>query len=180
MITVLTASLPERAAMLERAAESVARQTVPVDAHLIAVDENRKGAARVYNDLASGVRTEWMTFLDDDDRIDPDHIATLIGSADSAVDVVYNACRFEGPHEYDAYNLPFAADVLRQRSIVPITAAVRTSLFHKVGGFEVDKWGYDWDLWQRVSDIGGRFVSTGKVTWTYVRHGSNQSHGELG
>lgn len=178
-VALITASLPERRAMLSEAVASVAAQSTLPDVHLVGVDHRREGAAVVYNRLAAAVDTEWVTFLDDDDLIDSDHLAFLIGAAGDDVDVVYNGCRCVGPHDFTTYNTPFDADLLRERNCVPITALVRRSLFERAGGFRTE-WGYDWLLWCRILEAGGRFFSTGAVTWTYRRHGANQSYGELG
>lgn len=176
-VTVLTASLPERGAMLAEAIASVAEQTVLPEAHLISVDHHREGAAHAYNRVLAAVETEWVTFLDDDDLLLPHHIETLMANSDGA-DVVYAWCRSEG-HDFRLYNQPFNANLLESRSIVPITAMVRTSLALEVGGM-VQEWGYDWRFWRRVCRRTDRIVSVPEVTWVYRRHDlGNQSYGEL-
>lgn len=175
-VTVLTASLPERASMLAEAVASVAAQDLAPRAHLISIDLHRNGAVPTYNDLAGLVQTEWLTFLDDDDMLLPDHLSTLWGARED-VEVVYAGCEATGG-SFDLYSVPFDHVTLERRSIVPVTAMVRTEWFFKVGGFP-DVWGYDWRLWQRLSSAGARFRQQTERTWVYRFHGANQSRGEL-
>jgi hypothetical protein len=178
MITVLTASIPERRGMLLEALASVGSQTLPPVAHLVGIDAARVGAPRMYNALASGVGTEWLTFLDDDDLLDPSHLQTLAASAGD-VDVVYARPRFVGldrrqPH----YLAPFDPVRLQCASLVPITALVRTAAFRAIGGFPETRT-YDWDLWKAISRAGFMFRAVDEVTWAYRFHGRNHSWGEL-
>lgn len=176
MITVCTAAIPERALLLAEAVESVAAQSLLPAAHLIGVDVSREGPARTYNRLLDKVETEWVTFLDDDDLLLPVHLETLMANADDA-DVVYAGCECVG-HHFANYNRPFDRRTLNRLSIVPITAAVRTSVIREAYGF-ADEWGYDWRMWQRLAGAGARFRSVPKITWVYRRLGMNQSHGEM-
>ena len=176
-VTLLTASLPERGHMLAEAVASVTAQKVPPVAHLIGVDHAREGAATVYNRLAGMVDTGWVTFLDDDDLLDPNHLEMLLGHCQGA-DVVYTWCRPVG-HSFRLYNQPFDRNLLRRRSIVPITAMVRTEFYARAGWMRHED-GYDWRFWQRVADAGASFRCVPEITWQYRRHElGNQSHGEL-
>lgn len=178
MIAILTASVPERGGMLTEAIASVAAQTVAPEAHYIGIDYYRRGPVSIYNQLAQDVGTEWMTFLDDDDLLEPFHLEALLEQRHDA-DVVYAPCH---PNHHPGYQEPFSHDHLGDSSIVPITAMVRASFFHRVGGFQ-DEWGYDWKLWQRISQLGARFVRLDTPSWTYRTHvhpnHKNLSFGEL-
>lgn len=175
MITVLTASMPERSELLAEAIRSVKDQTVQPLAHLVGIDIAKRNAPLVYNDLAKAATTQWITFLDDDDLLDSDHLERLSKEAGPDVDVVYSGCRSEGFYNYTYYNEPFNKDRLNDRSIIPITALVRRRVFNRVGGFR-DESGYDWHLWRRIADVGGRFKQVNKITWTYRFHDlGNQS-----
>jgi len=177
MISLLTASLPERQPLLAEACASVAAQTLKPAVHLIGVDYARRGAEATYNALSEQVETEWLTFLDDDDLLDPHHLEVLAANLSDDVDVVYTGCRTEG-HQFPHYNQTFNPNLLLKRSIVPITACVRTSTFRDLKF--VKEWGYDWRLWQRIHRAGGKFLAVPQITWTYRRTAyGNQSHGEL-
>lgn len=183
MITVLTASIVERGDMLAEACASVRAQTLRPDAHLISVDVARVGASATYNALAAAVMTPWMTFLDDDDLLDPNHLELLAEEAAlSEADVVYSWCRCTGARSYKDYNSSFDPVLLHRKSIVPITALVRTEAFRQVGGFPASD-GYDWHLWRTLCDAGAEFRCVPEVTWTYRLRATpehrNQSWGEL-
>jgi hypothetical protein len=175
-ITVLTASVPVRAAMLVEAMVSVAAQTVLPERHLVAVDYDRRGGAATYNQLLAQVDTGWFCCLDDDDLLDRDHLVTLAEHTPDR-DVVYSYCRTEGG-EFEWYNQPFDKDRLFTSSPVPITALCRTELAKKVGGFP-DTWDYDRGLWQEIWKAGGQFHTVERPTWTYRLHGDNLSRGGL-
>lgn len=180
ILTVLTSSLPQRGALLARAMRSVKAQTFPPEAHVVHVDLARGTCAQAYNRLARSVDTEWLTFLDDDDTFEPEHLETITKSyeAEPDVDVVYTRPNCVG-HHCAWYYEPFSIEVLERRSIVPITAVVRTEVFRQAGGFQ-EEWGADWRLWQRIASQGGRFRALEQTTWTYHRHGLGQrSYGEL-
>lgn len=177
-ITVLTASLPERAGMLAENLASVAAQTLPPAAHVVAVDYARAGGAATYNRLLAAVDTPWFCCLDDDDTAEPNHLETMAAEAETGQwDVVYTWCRSVG-REFTQYNQGFDPTIVATASIVPITALCRTALMRDVGGFP-DTWDYDRAGWVAVHRAGGRFVALPDVTWTYRYHGANQSHGQL-
>lgn len=177
---ILTPSLPERTALLHEAMRSVADQTVQPEAHIIHIDYDRKPPAFAYNALVRAADSEWVSFLDDDDLLQPIHVETLEKSidADPNVDVVYTRPHCVG-HVIDWYFEPFSPATLRRRSIVPITAAVRREKYLEVGGMP-NEWGADWRLWQRILGAGGRFRALEQTTWQYRRHAMGQrSYGEL-
>lgn len=176
-VSVLTASLPERGEMLAEAVASVRAQTYVPEAHLIGVDHHRLGAPIIYNALARAADTVWISFLDDDDLLDPNHLETLMDNSTEA-DVVYANCRSEG-HEFSLYGRPFSEADLQDHCLVPITALIKRSVFEKAGGFANES-GYDWRLWQRAVSSGARVRQLHAQTWLYRRHHlGNQSHGEL-
>lgn len=175
---MLTATVPERDYLLEEAAKSVADQTVQPVVYHIGVDENRLGAAVTYNKLVEQVDTEWVTFLDDDDLLLPNHLEVLLANSEHQ-DIVYTRPRFDGWTGHPGYLKPYSPELLEKESIVPITAMLRTDLFREVGGFP-DGWGYDWRMWLACSDVGARVNPVEEVTWVYRRGDwPSQSHGEM-
>lgn len=123
-VTVITATMPGREALLAEAMASVVEQTLAPADHLITVDYVRRGGARPRNLLAAAVATPWLATLDDDDKLYPQHLKRLMAVADEA-DVVYSWCDTSGPDPWTAYNLPFAPELLRRQSIVSHVALVR-------------------------------------------------------
>ncbi|HKI95464.1 MAG TPA: hypothetical protein VJ992_09255 [Gemmatimonadales bacterium] len=164
-VTVITATMAERGALLAEASASVAAQTVPPSEHLIAVDYMRRGGARVYNLLAAGVNTPWTAILPDDDVLYPNHIETLSAASEGA-DVVYSYCDVTGDDPWEAYNQPFSAERLRQTSCVAHVAMVRTDLIVALEGWD-EVHGYDYHFWLKALDAGARFVSVPVRTWRY-------------
>lgn len=180
MITLLTASLPERRDFLAEAIASVEAQTLHPDAHLVGVDHRREGAAVVYNRLAKAADSDWIAFLDDDDLLLEDHISQLTAAAErDDADVIYAGCESIGPHHFTNYNRPFDAQRMKRMCLVPITGAIRWSLFGQIGGFPTNERSYDWRMWQRALAAGGRLRQLNVITWQYRRHDANHSHGEV-
>ena len=171
-VTVLTASIPERADKLAEAAASVSAQVVRPQAHLIGVDHARRGAPVVLNELAATAASEWLMVLDDDDVLYPDHLIALLDESDDS-DVVYSSCVSVG-REFTQYNRPFDRELLKRKSVVSHTAMFRREWWEKVDGW-VSEWGYDWRFWQRLARAGASFHHVDKVTWEYRFHGANQS-----
>jgi hypothetical protein len=175
-ITVLTASVPQRAEMLVEAMASVAAQTLQPARYLVGVDYGRRGGAATYNQLLAQVDTSWFCCLDDDDLLDDDHLEILAGHTAEA-DVVHSYCRTSGG-TFEWYNQPFDKDRLWTSSPVPITSLCRTELAKKVGGFP-ETWDYDRALWQNIWTAGGVFHTVKRPTFTYRLHGDNLSRGGL-
>ena len=95
MITVITASIPSRAAMLAECMASISEQTLPPDAHLVGVDYARHGSSATRNALARSATTEWVAVLDDDDVALTHHLA-LLYQAGYEADIVYSLATVEG------------------------------------------------------------------------------------
>lgn len=170
MIEVLTASLPERGRLLADCARSVALQTLLPAAWHVGVDHDREGPAAVLNRLACQVETPWLFRLDDDDLLQPDHFETLKPYLNDRADIVYSWCAVEGPIARNKFQVPFDPDRLRRDNFVPSAAAIRTSLFDELGGYDLAPTRSrheDWDLWLRALEAGARFVCVPIVTWTY-------------
>jgi hypothetical protein len=76
---------------LERAARSVHAQTLLPDAHVIAVDNDREGAAVTRNRALMSARSDWVAFLDSDDMFLPKHLQWLMRHAEeTGADFVYS------------------------------------------------------------------------------------------
>lgn len=173
MISVITASLPGRAAMLAECVASIAAQTRPPIEHLVGVDHARRGSAATRNALLSAVGGARVAVLDDDDVAYPHHLERL---AMVDADIVYSWCDVEGRPGWSP-NEHFDADALRSRNYIPITTLIRVELLRDLGGWHEDAahgW-EDWDFWLRALDAGVRFACVPEVTWRYRFHGRNKS-----
>jgi glycosyltransferase involved in cell wall biosynthesis len=164
---------------LLRAVESVLDQTHPVDAITIAVDATGQGAAATRQRALDMARTEWVAFLDADDRWYPHHLATLHTLAeDRHADYCYSW--FDG-------NCPFPAHRGRQMDPDPakahhttMTVLVRTDLAQQVGFRPHPEapptWtGEDWMFTLHCLEKGAVFAGTPDITWHYGVDGRNTS-----
>ena len=182
MISVITASIPSRTAMLAECMASVARQSLRPLEHIVAVDHARYGSAATRNAALGGVRGDWTAVVDDDDLLWTEHLARLSTLTEKA-DIVYSWCEVAGKSWNP--NSDFNAERLRNGNYIPATSLIRTKFLRKLKGWRdsADSPGglEDWDLWLRALDAGGRFVCLPEITWTYRFHGGNKSvRGEVG
>jgi glycosyltransferase involved in cell wall biosynthesis len=185
-VTLIIPHIPtdERAAMLERAVLSVQAQTIQPAAVLLMTDTEREGASVMRNRALERVETPWVAFLDDDDALIPHHLETLLlyAHVDLPGDVFYPICRVfdkdlrEIPRHMEwgrAYQ-DFDADLLRQKSYIPVTSLVRTE-FAKRSQFKAPEGSYydDWGFYLGMLEQGAQFVHVPIVTWLWYHHGAN-------
>lgn len=172
MISVITATLPDRGRLLAECATTIAAQTLQPAAWYVGVDHERNGPAAILNGLAAKVDTSWLFRLDDDDLLEPDHFETLRPYLSRDVDVVYSWCAVEGPMSRRQFQVPFDPDRLRRDNFIPSAACVRKTLWDDLGGYrpddQLDRTRHeDWDLWLRALEAGARFLCVPIPTWTY-------------
>ena len=154
-VTVITATIPGREVLLMECLESVYRQTVEVEAHLVLAQSCTEGlpspvhCAKMQNALLASVGTEWTMRLADDDLLLPDHIATLLpflsqrrptspGCYNNAYDVIYS---WDASHSRPNWN----SNVLSQEQLVAAlgqtswidgsAVAIRTDWLSNVNGW---------------------------------------------
>ena len=173
MISVITASLPTRSAMLAECVASVAAQTLSPWEHLIGVDHGRRGPSAIRNELLETAQGVWIAIVDDDDVLFPNHLERL-RSVDA--DIVYSYCSVEG--RAWSPNREFDADALRAGNYIPATVLIDASFLRRLGGWREDTvYGWeDWDLYLRALDAGGTFACVPEVTWRYRFHGGNRTN----
>jgi glycosyltransferase involved in cell wall biosynthesis len=164
---------------LLRAVESALDQEHPPAAVAIAVDVHGEGAASTRQRALDMVRTEWVAFLDADDRWYPNHLRVLHEvAAEHDADYVYSW--FDG-------NQPFPAATHRGRQMnrdephhTTMTVLVRTEVAQHVG-FQphpeaTEAWAAeDWLFTLRCMEKGARFAGTAETTWYYTADGHNTS-----
>lgn len=187
-ITVVIPTIAPRGGrqpMLEKALASVAEQTYPATAVVTETAGPREGPAAVRNRALTKVETDWVAFLDDDDYLLPDHLATLAqAQARTGADVLWPWFQVEGGRD------PFpghrgAQWNPAQPHQIPITTLVRTAAIRTVGGFhpigegptdpDGHRAGEDWHLWLALSAEGYQFHHVDAVTWVWRHHGKNTS-----
>lgn len=201
-ITVCIATIPPRAKQLRRALASVAGQTLQPAAIVVEYDHEHTGAAATKNRAAAKATTPWIAFLDDDDQLLPEHLATLHRAAwhsrqDEVVyhqdirapgaDVIYSIPHVPqipgGRDPNGRYGVPFDADELRRRSYIQTTSLIRREMFKQAGGFQVPDRPMpdgspcpydDWGLWLAMLDLGARFLHVPEVTFVWNHWGRGE------
>lgn len=187
-ISVVIPSIPVRAAMLARAVASVTEQTLPADAIIVEVDNGRMGAPDTRQRGLEKVTTEWTAFLDDDDVLDPNHLAVLLACAEEYnADYVWSQFRIGYPDgQFISGPGPLTERTFDQwdpehPAQTTITTLVRTKLAVEVGGFAAfedsqrhidgQRVGEDFDFTMRMHRAGAVFRHAPVVTWTWMHHG---------
>lgn len=186
-VTVAIPTIPTRKGKLRKALASVMSQSYPVAAVSIAVDRSGEGSAVTRNRALEAVQTDWVVFLDDDDQLLPNALATFIrAQGDSQADVIYGLPRivdaqgnvrprfFEagGPEVFDPH-------LLMQKSYIPVVSLVRTDLAQNCGGFEfsADRNGSydDWGFYKNLLCYGAEFHHVRQETFIWNIDGGNTS-----
>jgi hypothetical protein len=168
-IAVVTPTVPSRSSLLEECKASVKSQTWGGDIlHAIGEDHAKVGAAAMRNNIVQGIDPsyEWLAFVDDDDLLNPEHLATLV-AASSGADVIYSDCQEEGFNK-TWKTRPFNYDEVKTANYIPVTVLMRRSMFEKAGGFDLKHYpGEDQWLFLNAASIGARFQYIPQVTWKY-------------
>lgn len=178
-VTVITPTIPGREDLLEECIESVKNQLLPATAHLWAVDYDKRGPAFMRNQLVSQATTEWVTFLDDDDLMLPEHLllhSAFVDEADVVTSWSYIVHRDGGQALFDTGHNP--ERILSGHNTMPVTASVRRESFLSVGGFKEHERFEDWALWRDLTLAGARFQNIERVTWHYRIQPLGRNHKE--
>jgi glycosyltransferase involved in cell wall biosynthesis len=187
-ITVVVTALPNRPTMLARALASITTQLHQPDAIVVAIDNDRLGAAGNRDRGLSMVDTEWVAFLDDDDEFYPNHLRDLARHQEThAADFVYPWFDVKGGTD------PFPMHEGRDWDPadphqVPITTLCRADMARAVGGFSMgfdldaddvdadgNRAGEDFRFTLKLSAAGARIVHLNQRTWLWHHHGRNTS-----
>jgi len=159
VVSVLTPSVPERAAMLEEAVASVMAQTCRDWEHLIGIDTDYLGCARTVNRLAEEAIGKWLFILADDDLMAPDCLAAHLAAAEEGVDIVYGPPTVQGEDPAQFQGEPPG---------IPSACLIRWTMWEHLRGYDerLDQ-REDRDLYERAQGLGYRFVRIPDGHWTY-------------
>lgn len=201
-ITVCIPTIPPRNEMLDKAIRSVSNAAhhmfagVPIVVQ-VETDHGKQGAAATRQAALERVRTEWATFLDDDDTMDWNHLRELYSAAcEHKADYLWSRFRIglpggrwrPGPSPLGAGTFEQWNDA--QPAQTTVTTMVRTELAwdvggftgpHRAGGYIVDdtidgqRVGEDWLFTLACRAAGAVFRHVPVVTWTWNHHASNTS-----
>lgn len=167
LVSVLTPTVPERAALLVECEASVRAQTEPRWEHLVAVDRDRAGCAATMNQLAAQAQADWLLPLADDDLLLPGCLATLLQHTLDA-DIVYAPPLVTGNEDrWWFFQAP---------PVIPSFALIHRDLWRTLGGYdETLRREEDRNLWVKALDAGARFVRVDAPCWVYRQHPGNKS-----
>jgi hypothetical protein len=171
-LTLVTATLPERANLLREMFNTVLGQTVQPACHVVMRDHGA-GFVDTVNRAVAMVDTEFFCLVDDDDLLRAHHVETLSKAVDESVDIVWTWCEVEG-RDWNP-NQSYAPGKLQTRNYIPSNMAMRTSLWRNLDGYREGHGHPDWDLLKRAETLGARFLNIPEVTWVYRFHGGNMS-----
>lgn len=197
-VTVVVPTIPGRDALLRRALESVAAQTVPPFDTIVLNDVERRGAHVARNEALKLVQTDWVAWLDDDDEFLPNHLKVLVrGANKSKADLIFSyaefvngrdplACMQHGKLVPEPLNVPFGPEqeywMRIHGNFIPVTYLVRADAVRKVGGFPApysfqamnSRDCEDFGLILALLDAGYKFHHVcGVRTWRYHFHETN-------
>lgn len=170
-VSVITATIPGREAMLRECRASIAGQTYAAAQHIVLMDELREGCSVMVNRAANKALGDWVFFLADDDLALPRCLEIHMEHADNA-DIVYAPPLVWGIHDPWWY--------FQAPPAIPATALMRRDLFLELGGYDESVVREeDRGLWKRAMAAGARFVrASGDPTWVYRMHQTNKSLAE--
>lgn len=177
-VTVVTPSLPHRNEMLVNNMESVRNQTLQPKAHLIGIDYERIGGAKMINKLIGQVRTKWFAPLADDDVFYPQHLERLVTVGEALeADMIYPWCHVVNRGGWNP-NAHFDEQRLRTGNYIPATVLMKTEVWNELGGYP-DEVCEDWAMWIKMLDAGKKIRCLPEITWEYRFHGRNISDGKI-
>lgn len=187
-ITVVIPSIPSRSFYLAEAVASVATQRLCPRGIIVAMDTEEEGAAVTRTRALMRVETEWTAFLDDDDRMLPQHLEQLMAHAlENKSDMVFPWFKVIG-----GGSDPFPANANRNYDMnnphqTTITFLVKTKAAQKVGGFvddmdgletvdrEGNRQGEDFRFVYALARAGYKIDHLHQATWEWRHHQGNTS-----
>lgn len=183
-ITLIIASIPERAPLLGRALVSVSSQNLLPSKVIVSYDTENFGAAKTRQKALDDVSTEWVAFLDDDDELLPMHLERLMAFAiETEADFVFPWFTVVGG--IDPFPFFFGQE-FKGNSQTTITVLAKTSAIRAVNGFhwndesvETDNYGNrageDFHLACKLLEAGFKIRHLPERTWLWHHDSGNTS-----
>lgn len=125
--------------------------------------------------------TEWLCFVDADDELDPGYIAAMAAAAkDLEGDWLLQPATL-GVHpdlREDPHPVVIPRKNLLDGNFMVISTLIRTSQFHRLGGFEDWPVYEDWDLWLRARYDGAQFNAVPEAVLRVHVHPNSRNDGD--
>lgn len=139
---------------------------------------DRPRAANAGLEAAAG---EWLLFVDEDDRIEPDHVASLLATASATLlPVAYSQSRLVDAdgNTKRFFGGPFRRDLLQRSNYLSFNAVIFHRRFVDVGlrfdeSFPIFE---DWDFWLQLA-ARCDFAFSGRPTAIYCGEGGQSGAG---
>ena len=183
LLSILTASIPERADKLEMLTEKIAEQIgdLPVE-HLVFLDNRKRTIGAKRDALLRIARGTFIAYVDDDDTVSPDYVASLVDAIKTAitppfsqtasVDVITFA-QFARINEAQAKivfglrqeNQPFIPDTEVLRAAWHVCAWRRSVAI--LSHFPESNYGEDWAFAEPLNRIAAASIHLDKVLHYY-------------
>lgn len=126
--------------------------------------------AQAANAGLAAARGDWIALLDDDDTIEPEHVATLVRTARLAgLPVAYSQARLIGPDGVQqTYGGPFSRAALLRSNCIPLHTGLFSRRLVEQGARFDESLGpvAEWDFWLQLAAMAD-FAFTGKPTATW-------------
>lgn len=147
------------------------------DAGIRIIRQQNKGLAGARNTGVANTQSEYLLFLDSDDRIKPEFIDKGINALkdNEGYGVAYsNADAFGDGSRTNFTALPFDITSLILQNHVPSCVVMRRKAWDDAGGFDERLRKYeDWEFWIRVYKAGWKFYFIQKPMFDYrIQHNS--------
>lgn len=154
---------------------AIAQRLAARDPRVRALRQRNAGASAARNTGIAAARGRFLAFLDADDWIEPDYLATLLPLAEDARTIAYCAYRRilpsgrAGPADWCPELEQDALAVLSRRCEPAIHCVLAPrDLIREIGGFdETLRTCEDWDLWLRLARTGLPFRGTPRPLANY-------------
>lgn len=173
----------EKNGYLQRALNSIHRQTIEGIQVIAVRDEEGQGAPATRHAGLMLVGTPWVAFLDSDDEMDPEHLEKLLDTAETTgADYVYSHYRVKGGRDPFPKFLGQPWDNNKPHETT-VTTLVRTELAQRVGflasndvrSADSKNSREDWFFTLGCMNAGAKIVHRPEITWTWHHHGANTS-----
>jgi len=143
---------------------------------LTIIDQINKGVVETKNEALRGATSDWIIFLDADDKLPKNYIKTLYDEArKNNADVIYCGMHFIGSYKGTFESRPYTLRSLRRGNYINNSALMRHSLLLDIGGYNKSMdFGYeDWELYLALANKKTRFCYVNKTFLYYRRHKTN-------
>lgn len=136
--------------------------------------QQNQGVSAARNNAAAFARGKYILFLDSDDILEPDAIASLLALIEAGGDDVgyaYGQLQYFGVKDWVFESSPFDPAKLARANYIQTSALIRRDLFVQVGGFDRGiSLREDWELFIRLWHAGYRGAFLPRPHLRYRKH----------